>query len=393
MNRKSYFKEQCKELVEIIDNKKIYSVFQPIVSLKNGEIHGYESLSRITEPKVITNPEELFNIALCIGKTWELEKLCRKKIIRRYSEFPTEKKYGKLFINVNPLVMMDETFKSNFTRKHLEKYGISPEKIVIEVTERSSVKSMEEFIHTVRHYKKEGYQIAIDDVGVCYSGLNIICNTQPHYLKIDISLVRDIDKNQMKYAIVKGLVEISRSASINLLAEGIETEEELKTLLELGVDYGQGYYLGKPDQNLNDTSLVAKSVINEYANQSFYSDWNGAEYQIMSFGFEDYKAFEAYAEKYGDERANAISSLLFESVRNALYASEIMKVVAYAKCIVIIDKKRCEEVSEQVGSIFNNNVVCFYDEEDLNRGYMERFTSKGKVITIPLISLAIEKVI
>lgn len=239
-------REKRKELDRIIENKRIFPVFQPIVDLRTKEIHGYEALSRIIEPEYIANPEELFTLAEKCGRSWELEKLCRKKIIGRYSEFSEEIKSRRLFINVNPMVMMDESFKANFTRKQLAKYGLDPEKIVIEITERNSVQNISEFIGAVKHYKREGYHIAIDDVGSCYSGLTIVCHTYPHYLKVDMMLVRDIDKDRMKYSLVKGLVEISRSADINILAEGIETEEELDTLMELGVMYGQGYLLGKP---------------------------------------------------------------------------------------------------------------------------------------------------
>ena len=204
------------DLIDIIEKERIYPVFQPIVSLETGEVHGYEALSRIIQPKRIQNPEELINVGLISGKIWDVEKLCRKKILKQYSEFHEKEQLGKLFINVNPMIMMDENFKANFTRKQLDKYDISPEKIVIEVTEKSSINNVKELVQTIWHYKDEGYQIAIDDVGECYSGLNVVCNTNPHYLKIDMSLVRNIDSDYMKYSLVKGLVEIAKNTSIRL---------------------------------------------------------------------------------------------------------------------------------------------------------------------------------
>ncbi len=238
------------DLLDIIKNERIYPVFQPIVNLKTGEILGFEGLSRIINPRKIDNVEDLFVMGVLCGKTWELEKLCRKKIFRSYAKMSNGLGCEKLFINVNPLVMQDEDFKANFTRKQLKKRGIDTEKIVIEVTERNSISNVDEFTATVCHYKEEGYQIAIDDLGSCYSGLNVVCDTHPHYLKIDMKLVRNISSDYMRQALIKGLVELAANSDIRLIAEGIETEDELNTLLLLGVDYGQGYLLGRPSRDI-----------------------------------------------------------------------------------------------------------------------------------------------
>ncbi len=101
---------------------------------------------------------------------------------------------------------------------------------------------MKGFKDTIRHYKLQGYNIAVDDAGSCYSGLNLICDIVPHYLKLDISLIHDIDKDAIKCAMVKSLVEFANLTHIELVAEGIECEEELKTLLKLGVHNGQGFF-------------------------------------------------------------------------------------------------------------------------------------------------------
>ena len=261
--------------------------------LKDGSIHGYEALSRIVDPKEIKNTEDLFYVGALCGKIWELERICRKKILRRYSEFSPDDQVGKLFINVNPLVITDESFKSHFTRKNLDRFGISPNRIVIEITERSMVTNTQEFLNAVAHYKSQGYQIAIDDVGACYSGLNVVCETYPHYLKIDMPLVRDIDSDQMKYALVKGLVEFAKNTSVRLLAEGIETEPELNTLLELGVDYGQGYLIGKPKPEAHPASIEARRAIKTFYQQRDLSgnEWDRKVYRPVAFTFENCKSF------------------------------------------------------------------------------------------------------
>lgn len=383
------------ELKNIIEKNLIYPVFQPIVSLRTGEVHGYEALSRMVLPKKIKNTEELFSMALLYGKTWDLEKVCRKKILQEYSSFSEEQQTGKLFINVNPKVMMDESFKANFTRKQLEKYNICPEKIVIEVTERSSVNDMEAFVQVIRHYKDEGYQIAIDDLGACYSGLNIICSTHPHYLKIDMPLIRDIDSDGMKHALVRGLVEIARNASIHLLAEGIETEAELQALVELGVDYGQGYFLGMPEKSLNRASQEAYRILNLSltSNPLFIDGWNRNEYKVARFSIDDYKAYEGYAEKYGDEKSDAILNLLFNDVRAALVSFETVHIIDECSCVAVIEKERYHSVCENVQEAFQTDVISCYDETDKEKGYMERKTKKGKQKKVSFVSVNVEEIL
>ena len=250
------------ELFEIINEGRIYPVFQQIVSLRDGKLLGYEALSRIKGKTKIKDMEDFFKLGAIYGRTWDIEKLCRKKILQAYAEFPEDKKIGKLFLNVNPLVMQDDKFKQNYTKKQLDKRNINVNRIVIEVTERNTIENLEDFKETINHYKNEGYEIAIDDVGSCYSGLNLIANSNPRYIKIDMGLVRGINQDPMRQALVKGLVEMSNNTTFELIAEGIETEEELEMLMRLGVGYGQGYYIEKPNINLLPVSqYIVKKII------------------------------------------------------------------------------------------------------------------------------------
>lgn len=113
---------------------------------------------------------------------------------------------------------------------------------------------MESFLVVIEHYKKQHYKIAIDDAGAGYSGLNLISDIHPHYLKLDMKLVRNIDKDSLKYVLVKSLIEFAQFTNISLIAEGIETKEEMKSLIELGVPFGQGYFIQKPDEIIKDIS-------------------------------------------------------------------------------------------------------------------------------------------
>ena len=158
---------------DIIEKKRIKAVYQPIVSLRDGKVIGYEALSRIINPKEITDTEELFVLAGMYGKIWELEQLCRIKILEKYSKFK-DVKNTKIFLNVNPRVIHEKNFHAGFTKGTLKKYGISLESVVYEITERNSTDDLKGFKDAIKHYKDQGYTIAIDDAGSCYSGLNLI---------------------------------------------------------------------------------------------------------------------------------------------------------------------------------------------------------------------------
>jgi EAL domain-containing protein (putative c-di-GMP-specific phosphodiesterase class I) len=240
------------ELDYIIENKQIKSVFQPIISLKDGKVLGHEALSRVTCTTMISNTEELFRLAGEYNRLWDLELLCRVQSLEAaYIQMkpPYDK---KLFVNVNPKIMHDKKFRDGFTIEYLKKYNITPENIIFEITEREAINDMESFLVVIDHYKKQHYRIAIDDAGAGYSGLNLISDIHPHYLKLDMKLVRNIDKDSLKYVLVKSLIEFSQFTNIGLIAEGIETKEELKALIELGVPFGQGYFIQRPDEVMKD---------------------------------------------------------------------------------------------------------------------------------------------
>lgn len=252
------------ELNYIIENNAIKTVFQPIVSLRDGEILGHEALSRITI-KSKTNIENLFAVASANNRLWDLELLCRKKALEAAYIFMKPPYQKKLFINVNPNIMHDQSFRTGFTKSYLREFGITPDNLVFEITERNMISDIEGFVNTINHYKDQNYKIAIDDVGSGYSGLNLISDVNPNYIKLDMKLIRDINKDKLKAALVKGMVELSNISNILLIAEGIENVEELKFLSMLGVQYGQGYFIQRPEEQIKemeDTFLQTLREIN-----------------------------------------------------------------------------------------------------------------------------------
>ncbi|NLL84590.1 MAG: EAL domain-containing protein, partial [Lentisphaerae bacterium] len=248
-------------LVDVLKGKHIHPVYQPIVSLLNGSVFAYEALSRITIPNCHLNIEGLFEIATKNQKLWELDSLCRAKALKGACKKPARM---KLFLNVEPNVIYDPEFISGFTREKLLHLGLSAEDISFEITEKTFVTSPSVFAEAISHYQNQGFKVAIDDFGLGYSGLGRICSFSPDYLKIAMSIVRGINKDKKKRSIVSSVVRLCRELDIEVIAEGIEMEEELATLIELDVGYGQGYFLGRPEKDFKSVCSRAELMILEF---------------------------------------------------------------------------------------------------------------------------------
>ncbi len=274
--------DELREALEyIIGNRRIQTVFQPVISLKDGSVLGHEALSRITCETIIRNPEMLFSTAGEYNRLWDLELLCRTIALETAYKFMVPPYDKMLFINVSPNIMHDENFKKGFTKEFFKQYQMKPKNVIFEITERNVILDMGGFLSTIDHYRSQDYKIAIDDAGAGYSGLNLISDINPDYIKLDMKLIRGIDKDSLKYALVKGMAELSRVSQISLIAEGIETKEELETLISLGVQYGQGYLIQRPAPEIEEIREEILQIIeqtNRKNNQSFLN--HGANVRI-----------------------------------------------------------------------------------------------------------------
>lgn len=247
--------------IHTLKHQQIQTVFQPIISLQTGEVYGYEALSRGLEHTAMCNPKRLFSYATKLNRLWELESLCRQKALEAANELKLQ---AKLFLNVNPNIMSDPKFQEGFTKAFLKKYELIAEKIVFELTEQESISHRDNFQLAVKHYKDQQYELAIDDVGSGYSGLTVIANVRPHYLKIDMELIRDIDTNATKQMLVKSLLQFAEHEHSKVIAEGIETLEEFQTLVEMGVHFGQGYFIQKPSKHVKPIRKEVMQAIGKF---------------------------------------------------------------------------------------------------------------------------------
>lgn len=246
------------ELQKILEFRSVKTVFQPIVSLVDAGIVGYEALSRGPKGSVLEWPNSLFAAAEKFNKVWELEYLCRVKALGRASKLMPGK---MLFINVDPNIINDHRFQKGLTKEMLSEYQIDATNIIFEITEKTSISDYHNFRRVLENYISQGYKIALDDTGSGYSGLKLLAKTRPQFVKIDMDLVRDIDKDSLKQALMKAFYDFSLVTNMKIIAEGIETVDELNTLIGIGIPYGQGYFLQRPAPEFLDIPTQIKEYI------------------------------------------------------------------------------------------------------------------------------------
>lgn len=230
-------------LDSLIAQRAVTTVFQPIVCVENAEVTGFESLARPVKDCGVPHVGAMFDMAERDGKLWELEDVTRASSFEQVGDFPNG---VLLFTNSTPDVFTDPRFPERMQELVRSTPGLTPSRVVLEITERAGGENMQLVADQVQRLKQLGFQIAIDDVGAGTSGLTRIMMLRPHWLKLDRELVSDIDRNRYKLNLIRFMVQFARLSGVNVIAEGIEREEELAALINLGVRYVQGFLLARP---------------------------------------------------------------------------------------------------------------------------------------------------
>jgi EAL domain-containing protein (putative c-di-GMP-specific phosphodiesterase class I) len=226
-------------------------VFEPIVKLESRQILGYEALVRGVPGSELASPAQLFAAAAECDALFELDCLCRRTALKAAGRLPQG---AKLFLNCLPSAIHDPALQDSALRDQLARHGLRPSDVVFEISERESIDNFAVFREVCDHYSALGFQIALDDVGVGYSSLEAVTELAPDFLKVDMSFVRGIDEDPARQEILKALTSIAWRLDARIIAEGIETDGELRTLRELAVSYGQGYRIGRASELLGEGS-------------------------------------------------------------------------------------------------------------------------------------------
>lgn len=225
-------------LDDIIAERAVSVVYQPIFWLQSGSVFANEALTR-GPAGPYASPQTLFESAAGAGRLFALEMLCREEALR-------SKPPGLLCLNVDPRTLEDSAFRRGMTAQALEAQGILPSEIVFEVTERFSISDFSLFRRTLDHYRSQGYRIALDDVGAGHSNLRLVAEAQPEIVKIDKGLVQGVAASRPRRAAISALLTMASELGALAVAEGIETVDDLGVLQELGAPLGQGFLMGAP---------------------------------------------------------------------------------------------------------------------------------------------------
>ncbi len=253
-------------ILELLDSNFLTTHFQPIFSSKDGTVYGYEALTRIKEDKRNINIGELFKKAMLTNTISSLDVKCRENAISLASSLGINHINAYLFINICPETLIDSAHSVGITDELADKWGISKEKIILEITEESAVHNYKLFKDAIVYYKKRGYKIAIDDFGAGYGGLKMLSVIEPDFVKIDRHFMSNINKATIKFNLVDFIASACHRIGIKVIAEGIEQEEELKVVMNMGIDLLQGYYLYKPTPILNGNRAEIPMLHNRKTN-------------------------------------------------------------------------------------------------------------------------------
>jgi EAL domain-containing protein (putative c-di-GMP-specific phosphodiesterase class I) len=229
---------------DVIVRDRLVTAYQPILRLADRALLGFEALSRGARGTGFETADALFESAERQDLLLELDRLCRGRALLNSSRLPSN---CKLFINTLPATIRDPQFRGRPLITFLDRAQVDPNRIVIEITEKLVIENYGLFREAMAYFTDLGMRFAVDDVGAGYSGLESIASLKPAFLKIDIALVRDVHVSVANREMVKAIVGLGRGVGATVIAEGIQTELEARALEKMGIEYGQGYYLARPD--------------------------------------------------------------------------------------------------------------------------------------------------
>jgi diguanylate cyclase (GGDEF)-like protein len=231
---------------QVLARKALQAHYQPIVALKSGVVVAHESLIRGPVASDLHSADALFKAARTEGLTIELELACLREGLKSWTQHAQDK---RLFLNLSAHTLVEMVARLTLPGliKSLEAAAISPAALVIEVTEHEHVTDIPKLIDVASELRTQGLRFALDDFGDGRSSLRLWAELRPEFVKIDKYFIRDLPDHAVKVQTLKGLTRFAETFGTVLVAEGIETEAELQIVRDLGIELGQGYFLGRPN--------------------------------------------------------------------------------------------------------------------------------------------------
>ncbi|WP_027091617.1 EAL domain-containing protein [Cohnella thermotolerans] len=243
-----------RQLDQILQKGDISVLAQPIMNLNNGDIFGWEILTRGPAASVFHLPDQLFRFA---NQSKQLSKLEFLVVKHALAEVASRRIREPVFLNVTAVTLGHPMFLSHVLQCLERHPALFPSQIVFEITERHEVEDFRAMVQTLERFRKFGFRFAVDDMGAGYSSLQWIGELVPELIKIDRSVIQFVDRFAVKESLLRAIVTAAREMSCEVVAEGVEREEEADVLFRLNVGMGQGYYFAKPNVLLREEEREA----------------------------------------------------------------------------------------------------------------------------------------
>jgi diguanylate cyclase (GGDEF)-like protein len=235
--------EVAADIARVATVGALRAVFQPIYDLRSGQPRGYEGLIRPLPGSGFADPAELFRSAEAVGRTVELDLACLATTISAFAHLRLP---GSLTLNLSPRTLEADDFSVHGVVAMLQRHGVDPARVVLELTEREAVEDMERLTRAVTACRAAGMRLAADDVGAGNAGLRLLSQLKFDIVKIDLSLVQGGAVRASSQEVVRTLKDLADRWGALVIAEGIETPDQLAFVRSLGIRAGQGYLLGRP---------------------------------------------------------------------------------------------------------------------------------------------------
>ena len=231
------------ELQDILANGRLRPMFQPILDLKEGTVHGFEGLIRGPSDSVLHSPLNLFRAARRLGMAFKLEAACCQTLVRAYAESGLGQ---RLFLNVSADSLHRSLVRNLIHPGPLRALGLEPSQVVIELTEGQPFTDYVALKDAVISLKSMGFAVAIDDLGEGFSSLRLWSEVGPNYVKIDKHFIGGVSADPVKHQFLRSLRDIARKTGAHVVAEGVELEADMVVVRDLELDFVQGYFTGRP---------------------------------------------------------------------------------------------------------------------------------------------------
>ena len=242
-------RKRRKQIFELVLERQIYSVYEPIVEVSSRTVFGYEALARGPDGSELHSPATLFSIAAEQDLVFQLDCLCRQSGLDGARDLPGG---AKLFLNVRPSTIHDPNFRAEALERTLQRCGLAPSDVVFEISEQESIANFDIFREVRDYYGKLGFQIALDDVGAGYASLEAVMEIRPEFIKVDRAFCAKIDEDPGRQHLLRALQTLADRIGARIIGEGLDTIEELQTLGRIGIHFGQGWLFGKPHRLRSD---------------------------------------------------------------------------------------------------------------------------------------------